>query len=1233
MLAAVPLGSAATEHLAWTEQGGDSHRNHLVTSPYANPDTLAMLADVDVGARGSASSPLAIDLDGDGDLELVTASEFWDDYGLTYVQAYDYDGTNLVQLWRTQLDFSETGTEAAVRLGSADLNGNGTPEIVAYQAFKNDGGPGGAFMGTLILEVLDTSGNILATTAFGGFEPTGRLPHPAIGDLDGDGTPEIVIGTNNMRLMGFVYDSGAINNVWVQDLGAGQAIEFAIGEVDPNHNGMEVVVARDTSSTAGALWTCRPTATAANCTAGPASAHGPHGVNLYDVDGDGDLDALTGGRSRNGDNGHNIYKNDGNGTFTFFAGRNEGYTANTPAAGDVNRDGQLDFVIGHDHNFIDQTDGGGHIFSSTFDGTTVSNLGTISLPAIMGAPDQNLNWYNGVLGNVIGDENLEFISMGEFGDAVIVTYNETAAPALNQTIVGPSLARAAPILADINSDCALDIILTYTNGVIRVYGDDTPRFVPSAPQNLTGTETGVNATLTWDAPASDGGREVLEYVIYRAARGGAFSEIARVNGTTLTYLDATGPPFAAEVDYRVEAINCMGTSPASNKVQLDVHEPPFQVNNTGLDLPPAADILLNASELSFADDLSSADGITFTLEALPVNGTLTLAGAPLGDGAAWTMQDLLDDALGYNQAGACPALVDKFTFNVTDHHGKWSGPTTFELRAPTPPPLRTTVRADATVLEGSSVALNATHLAATDPCVAAETLQFEITQIPTLGVLYLAGNVANIGDTLSQADWAAGDVVFTSTGGTTGQQLGVQISNGQGDLLDVIIGIAIEAATPPTASFSSPSAPYYGGLELRFIDQSYPGSHPIDSILWEVLDANGNIVYTSTDGTMFFVPSLGTYTVRLTASDGLVHSHSTTQELIVDRVYEPAIPEFLMSNAEPVVGEPVTFWDTSKKGSFALEGREWNFQDPHPPTQDASVLHIFEKTGTYLVSLKIKDAKGFEYFATHELTVHEATEEVVYPSLLDELANQPRGMALADAGPDQVVLGGTIVQLDAGLSRPGPGGDTLRYTWTHVGGMHVPVHGADTSTPRVSLPYITADESEVLLQLVVTDNLGQVSAPDIVRLLVRSEGVPSLKPVPAPTGDFAFVASPTGNVTLVAHDQPGTGVTYTWDFGDGTTNTTTASEVGHRYASAGVYQVRLRVEDSFGRVAEYQRAVELLDPAASEDADIQEAPPRPPSQSNGGGGYVLLMILAVAVCLGAIGFVGYTVLRSRSQKA
>ena len=92
--------------------------------------------------------------------------------------------------------------------------------------------------------------------------------------------------------------------------------------------------------------------------------------------------------------------------------------------------------------------------------------------------------------------------------------------------------------------------------------DETPSGKPGAPQNLTATGGAGRITLSWDAPADDGGSPILNYRIekYNASTTN-WDHLTTVSGTTTEHPD-TNVTIGATTEYRVRAMNVNTSQPS-----------------------------------------------------------------------------------------------------------------------------------------------------------------------------------------------------------------------------------------------------------------------------------------------------------------------------------------------------------------------------------------------------------------------------------------------------------------------------------------------------------------------------------------------------------------------------------------------------------------------------------------------------------------------------------------------
>jgi hypothetical protein len=240
--------------------------------------------------EGGFSAPSFVDLDGDGDLDLVVG-DFFDT-----LHSFANDGAGgFTALTGAANPFDGIDVVRSGKPSFVDLDGDGDLDLVlgeydgTLRSFANDGaGVFTALMGT--------------DNPFNGIN-VGEYSAPSFVDLDGDSDLDLVVGDGNGPLRSFVND------------GAGRFT--ALTGADNPFNGIDV----------------RPNST----------------PSFVDLDADGDLDLVVGS---NGGPLHS-FANDGSGRFTAltgadnpFNGINEG-SFSVPSFVDLDADGDLDLVVGN----------------------------------------------------------------------------------------------------------------------------------------------------------------------------------------------------------------------------------------------------------------------------------------------------------------------------------------------------------------------------------------------------------------------------------------------------------------------------------------------------------------------------------------------------------------------------------------------------------------------------------------------------------------------------------------------------------------------------------------------------------------------------------------------------------------------------------------------------------------------------------------------------------------------
>ena len=244
------------------------HENRLATGQSWLPNTVSITAD---GARAVATG----DLDGDGDVDLVSAS-----YNDDTVAWYENDGT---PGWTRRVISSGAGGAIAVAL--ADFDRDGDLDVACAQ-FLDD-------------EVSWYRNNGAQPPTFGAYfvdsAPYDGPRSLAVGDFEGNGTPDLaVVAENGDTLVFYSNDGTPADGEWARhrldnaDVDAPRAVAAADLDRDGDSDllvadalGDRVVWYENDGSLAG--WTQRSVNVA--CT-------GARGVAAGDFDADGDPDVL-----------------------------------------------------------------------------------------------------------------------------------------------------------------------------------------------------------------------------------------------------------------------------------------------------------------------------------------------------------------------------------------------------------------------------------------------------------------------------------------------------------------------------------------------------------------------------------------------------------------------------------------------------------------------------------------------------------------------------------------------------------------------------------------------------------------------------------------------------------------------------------------------------------------------------------------------------------------------------
>jgi len=322
---------------------------------------------------------------------------------------------------------------------------------------------------------------------------------PAIGDVDGDGELEIVLGTSDNDLVVYNFTGGSIDEEARYSTGDKIKSPPAIADVDDD-GVLEIIFGSDDAN----LYVLNHTGAALNLEdSAPLGdkAEGSHPA-IVDIDDDGTLEIIIACKKIGDDvyvfnhDGATLNKedsidigdidvktsmgiadvdNDGVLEIIFGAGDNKLYVYNHngvsmaleashavgdmiektyPAIGDVDRDGQLEIIIGCDLAGDDL-----YVFNHTGsalnieDSVNIDNVDDIKSPV--------------ALGDIDNDGDLEIV-FGRMDGFVYVYNHKNSVLTLEATFNTGGDIQCAPALVDVDNDGRLEIIIGNNNGIVNI---------------------------------------------------------------------------------------------------------------------------------------------------------------------------------------------------------------------------------------------------------------------------------------------------------------------------------------------------------------------------------------------------------------------------------------------------------------------------------------------------------------------------------------------------------------------------------------------------------------------------------------------------------------------------------------------------------------------------------------------------------------------------------------------
>jgi CshA-type fibril repeat protein/VCBS repeat-containing protein len=314
--------------------------------------------------------------------------------------------------------------------------------------------------------------------------------------------------------------------------------------------------------------------------------------------------------------------------------------------------------------------------------------------------------------------------------------------------------------------------------IINITSDnDLPTLTSNNPLTVAEGDAGTINTVLLQYDDIDGDNDALIYTVTAlptngelqvsgatVALNGTFTQ-AQINADAVTYTHDGTETTADSFIFNVTDDGGLTTTPATfNIIITPENDAPRIVTNNALTVAEGDTATIGTALLQSSDDDNSAGELTYTVTALPANGTLQVGGATVALNGTFTQAQIDADTVAYVHNGSETA-TDAFTFTVNDGTAT-TDPATFVINV-TPVSDAPTVTTNNTLelQVGDTATITNALLAAEDIDDDNTGLQYNISIVPTVGNILVNGAASN---TFTQAQIDGGQVAYQHTGMTIG---------------------------------------------------------------------------------------------------------------------------------------------------------------------------------------------------------------------------------------------------------------------------------------------------------------------------------------------------------------------------------------------------------------------------------------------------------------------------------
>jgi PKD repeat protein len=479
--------------------------------------------------------------------------------------------------------------------------------------------------------------------------------------------------------------------------------------------------------------------------------------------------------------------------------------------------------------------------------------------------------------------------------------------------------------------------------------------------------------------------------------------------------------------------------------------------------------------------------------------------------------------------------------------------------------------APSTVNEGSAFSVALTNAADTSSAAMAAGFHYAF-----------ALDGASLADVTYASASANPSQTFSFTDGLSAHNVTIRILANDGSYKDYTANINVNYV-PPTAIIGNPSSGTAGSA-VTFTGSATDPSEPDTAAGFQYSWNFGDGTTSTLQSPSHTYTSAGTYAVTLTVTDQTGTSSSTSATLLVTSILDNSSSsgyswtgpwgfEFDQGYdgnddyAAAGTGSAIASWTFTELTSGQYEvSATWIPYNNRADNAPYSIFNGSQLIGSALVNQKLTPT-GYIDGSGKAWQQLGGPYTITGSTLTVSLSNNADNYVIADAIRIERLVGqttATIVGLPSSGHSPewtplslsaqftGEDNGSDQYSWTVTKNGNTVATGC---SPTISFTPATAGTYQIAVNVINSQgNIASANATlvaDVAPLTVSVSGPP-------------VTLGTASTATAVVSNPGATGVSYIWNFGDGTTATTSAAAVSHVYAAAGTHAITVTATDSEG---------------------------------------------------------------------